>query len=263
MVLNALLLGLLPSLTVGPDQPSINSKSVLPYAIQDGAATDPSWKGNVLLSLIDTRGNTKNQSAALLAKAVYEQKVSRYTVDFYWLYSKNRVESTGEDELTERKAGLGLQYDYLAGEDYFYILSAAIETDTLSGLDLRYRAGAGIGYDYIKSEKFDLSLELGLNYIDEEFNDNESSDAVALNFGYDWQYRLNERTTFDQAFDIYPAIDDFEDVYFRLSSSASTKVSESMMASLSSVFDYDNTPAASASRRDHRLLISLGWTFGG
>ena len=257
MVFSALLIGLAPSFVAGGDQPAVPTTPLVPFEISAQDAEPASWEGAVLLSLIDTRGNSKNQSAALDAHAKLEEEKNRYTAKLYWLYSDQ------EGVLTERKAGASFQYDYLAGEDYYYTASAAIETDDRAMLDLRYRVGAGVGYDVIKSEKQDFSVEAGLNYIQEEFQDGSDNDVIALNFGYDWRYQLDERTKFEQSFDIYPAIDDFHDVYARLESGLSNQLSASMLASIRSVFDWDNTPAPGAGRRDHRLVISLGWTFGG
>ena len=257
MVLSSLFIGLVPSLAAGVDQPSVSNTPLLPFEIAAQDAETATWEGAVLLSLIDTRGNSKNQSAALDAHAKLEEEKNRYTAKMYWLYSDQ------EGVLTERKAGASFQYDYLAGEDYYYTASAGVETDERASLDLRYRVGAGVGYDVLKSEKQDFSVEAGLNYINEEFQDGSDNAVIALNFGYDWRYQLDERTKFDQSFDIYPAIDDFHDVYARLESGISNQLSERMMASVRSVFDWDNTPAPGAGRRDHRLVISLGWTFGG
>lgn len=257
MVLSALLIGLAPGLVAGGDQPLPRTNALVAHPIESQEEAQPSWVGSVLLSLIDTRGNTENQSAAIDVNAVLEREINRYTTKFYWLYSDQ------EGVLTERKAGASFQYDYLAGEDYYYTASAAIETDERADLDLRYRVGFGVGYDVLKSEKTDFSTELGLNYIQEEFDDGSDSDAIALNLGYDLEHRLNERTKFVQSFDIYPAIDDFHDVYARVETGISNQLSADMLASISSVFDWDNTPAAGAGRRDHRLVISLGWSFGG
>ncbi len=257
MLFSALLLGLTPSLAAGGDQPSPSVPALLPYAIQADDSAPSNWVGAINLSLIDTRGNTKNQSAALDANAVLTEEKNRYTTKFYWLYSKQ------EGVLTERKAGASFQYDYLAGENYFYTASAALETDDRANLDLRYRAGFGIGYDWLKSEKTDVSVEAGLNYIQEEFSNGQDNDVIAVNLGYDLVHRYNERIKFNQSFDICPAIDDVRDVYARLESRLSNKLSDTMTAAISSVFDWDNTPAAGADRRDHRLQITLGWTFGG
>jgi hypothetical protein len=34
-----------------------------------------------------------------------------------------------------------------------------------------------------------------------------------------------------------------------------------MIATLTHVFDYDNTPAAGFKRADHRVILSVGWSF--
>ncbi len=259
MLLTALLLGLAPGLSATSDQPIVENNSLLPYAIsfaEDGAQ-EANWVGSVLLSLVDTRGNTKNQSAALDVNAVLLQGTNRHTAKAYWLYSDN------EGVLTERKAGASWQYDYLAGEDYYYTTSAALETDDRADLDLRYRLGAGFGYDVVKGDATQFSVEAGLNYISESFSDGSDNSVVAVNLGYDLDYAINDKAKFTQSFDIYPAIDDLKDVYARLESRITHRLSGTMEAAISSVFDWDNTPAAGAERRDHRLMISLGWSFGG
>ena len=253
-----LLLSLLPGPAGVPSTaPSVDAaRSVAPTTAQDEEAAEPKWSGNVLLGITQTSGNTDNFTSALSFNAKKESAEDRYTVSAYHNYS------TQDGSLSERKTGIGGQYDYLAGEDYFYFLNLGADRDDLANLDLRWYGGGGFGCDFVKSEKVDWSGQVGLNYFSESFADGSDNQTLAGNLGYDLEYRMNERTKFDQTFKAFPATDDVSDVFLRLDSRLSTNLTDSMLGSIQYVLDWDNTPAAGAKRTDQRIVISIGWSFG-
>ena len=222
----------------------------------DAAAKTPDWAGSVLLGLTETQGNSENFSASLSADAVREGETHRYTIKSFFSY----VDQGGE--ITERKVGASGQYDFLAGEDYYYFATVGAEADDRANLDLRYFAGGGLGYDFYDREKFKLKGEAGLTYFVEEFDDGSDSDSIAAILGYDLSYFFSEETKLKQSFKAYPPVDEPSDVFLRLDTRLETKLTESMLGSVQYVVDWDNSPAVGAKRDDHRFVISLGWSFG-
>ncbi len=256
-------LAALALLSVSNGTDPVSDQPVLPQDAEpqgDEAAEvekeDPRWKGSVLLGISQVQGNAQNFSASMTADAVLEREMDRYTVNSFYHY----VES--EDELIARRAGLNGQYDYLAGEDYYYFGTAGAENDELANRDLRWWAGGGAGYTLYDEENFTLNTKAGVTYFVEEFSDGSDSEDVSLVLGYDLDYVMSAQTNFRQVFVAYPPVDAFEDVFLRLDSRIETSLTPSMLGSVQYVLDWDNSPAPGAKRDDHRILFSLGWSFG-
>ncbi|HED64368.1 MAG TPA: DUF481 domain-containing protein [Planctomycetes bacterium] len=251
-----LLSGPQPTPVTAENAPDSLAPASTPVIQDEAEAEAPKWTGSLLLGMTQTSGNTDNFTSAIVFDAKHETKDDRYTVFAYNNYS------TQDGSLSERKSGLGGQYDFLAGEDYFYFLNLGAEKDDLANLDLRWYGGGGFGCDFIQTEKVSWSGQLGLNYFSESFADGTDNTSLSGNLGYDLEYRMNERTKFNQYFKAFPATDDVEDVFLRLDSRLSTNLTDSMLGSIQYVLDWDNTPAAGAERTDQRLVISIGWSFG-
>lgn len=267
MLFSVLVLSL--STAGSPDSIDLSSYTVPSLTPQEAAAkTDPQWAGNVLIGFTDTSGNTDLTNIALDANAEKEFGDSRYTSKLYWSYTAT------DGDITERKAGLSFQYDYLAGEDYFYYTNIGAEVDKEAQIDLRWRGGVGVGYDLIKKEKVTFTGEVGLSYIITQFSELRNptpppanytpgdDSTMALRLAYAYANKLSDETKLTQTFEAFPSISDSDDVFLRLDTRLTTNLTERMLGSLAYIFDWDNTPAAGARRGDHRVVLSIGWGFG-
>ena len=219
------------------------------------------WHGSVNFGFTQVKGNTDTQSVNLHADATKEVGgLHRYTGRAHWNYGEV------DREISERNAGINLQYDYLAGEKHYYFLTAVGETDSQANLDLRYYGGGGIGYQFKETEDLDYAADAGLVYIKEEYDvpppADDENDSVALRLAHNLEYRFNENTRFIQFLDLVPAVDDLKDVYGTLDSRLETKLNDSLVASVQYVLGWDNTPAPGSRNKDHRVVVSIGWSFG-
>ena len=61
--------------------------------------------------------------------------------------------------------------------------------------------------------------------------------------------------------EFFPSLEDGDDFYCQIKTEVVTSLSASMLASLAHVLDFDNTPAPTRERADHRVLLSIGWKF--
>ena len=59
----------------------------------------------------------------------------------------------------------------------------------------------------------------------------------------------------------FPSIEDSDYIYCQVTTELTTSLTDSMIASLTHVLDYDNTPAAGFKRADNRVILSVGWSF--
>ena len=243
-------------------------------APQDAAAEGPKlphWSGTVSIGSTFTRGNSETTTVAFAADAKREDEHDRYTLKSYLNYGEQRstdpFDPDDEIGLTQRNAGLSGQYDYFPQEKWYLLGKAGIESNELAKLDVRYYAGPGAGYQFLKEEKHTLSGEGAIVYFKEEFEGTQGApetedDKIALNLGYDYDWKISESAALGHYVDAFPAIDDFDDVFIKVDNRLTMNVTKSMIATLQYVLDFDHTPAPGAKQTDHRVIFTLGWTFG-
>jgi putative salt-induced outer membrane protein YdiY len=232
-------------------------------AAQDTAAEvkkEPHWNGTVSAGATLTRGNTDTLSAAFLAEAKREAAHDRYTLKSFWNYSEQTV--AGSTSITQRNAGLNGQYDYFPGGKWYLLGKAGAETNDRANLHLRYYGGAGAGYQFVKNEKHALAGDGAIVYFKEEFSDDTEDDKVALNLGYDYDWKISPSAAFGHYVDAFPAIDDFSDVFVKVDNRLTMNLTKSMISTLQYVLDFDHTPATGTKQTDHRVIFTLGWSFG-
>lgn len=220
----------------------------------------PHWKGSITAGIDLRQGNTETISAAVNADAVRRAEKDRYTLRGWWNYGEETTNDV--TSITKRNAGGSAQYDYFVTEKLYALATAGGETDDLANLDLRYYAGGGAGYQFYEEETFTLAGDVGLTYFDEDFADGTANDYLAAKLGYDVDWKFSEHAGFKQFFDAFPAIDDWSDVVIKLDTRLQMSLTESMIAQLQYVLDFDHTPAAGAKQTDHSIIFTLGWTFG-
>jgi len=234
-------------------------QAILSLVQEDESA--PEWTGSVALSAITTDGNTETDSFNLDADAELRRDVDRYTWKGYFNYG--RETQGGVSNLTSRKGGSSLKYDYFFSEDEktYAFGNVGGEFDELASLDLRTQVGGGFGYQFYEEDDSKLSGEIGLNYFSEEFADDTDDSYAALRLAASAFEQLSEDLSWTTSVEAYPSIEESEDIYGKVDTKLAMSLTEAMFASAQLVVDYDNTPAAGADRVDQRLVLSLGWSF--
>ena len=223
--------------------------------------TDPEWTGSVSLGATFTDGNTQTQAYSGDAVAELRREYDRWTWKGYSNYATDKA--SGTKVVTTRKSGTSIKYDYFLTEDektYVYG-NAGADYDSLAGLDMRAVMGAGAGYQFYEEPDFSLAGEFGLVYVIEDLKTATKDDYVAARIAGNLHKTISEDTKFTSSVEVFPSLEDSNDVYGRWDSKLSTSLTEAMFASLQYVMDYDNTPNTGAERIDNRVVFSLGWSF--
>lgn len=230
--------------------------------VQEGEAEDaPRWTGSVALSVISTTGNTETDAFNADAGAELRRDVDRYTAKAYFNYGSEKDDGTSN--LTSRKGGASLKYDYFVNEDEttYVFANGGGEFDALAKLDLRAQVGGGVGYQFWETDESKLSGEIGLNLFKEEFAGGAEDEYAALRLAATSFEQLSDDLTWTTSAELYPSVEESDDIYGKLDTKFALSLTEAMFTSAQLVVDYDNTPAAGADRVDQRLVLSLGWSF--
>ena len=240
--------------------------------INPPAHVDPSWSGSLNLSGVNTSGNTDTRQAGLKFDASLRRATDRITVDAAWSYGENKDRSAASASssgyvLNQRRVGGGLKYDYYLSDKSYALVTTRMLGDTIANIELRYTAGAGIGYTVIDDGKDLLLFEVGLSYAHEAYRiqraptDPKSTNYLAARVAYRYEHPLSDTTKLTHRAEAFPSVETEDDIYFQVTTELQTTLTKSMVATVTHVFDYDNTPAPGKKRGDQRLVLSVGWSF--
>lgn len=240
--------------------PSSLSLATAPYASQ---STDPlappegteGWDGSFNIGASKATGNTDVESYAITAEAVREIDVNRYTLAGGWYYAST------DNVRTQRRAIGSAKYDRFFAEKTYFFASTFAETNEQALVDLRWSVGAGLGHQFRDDEVWKINAEAGLAYFDEKLDDGTDSEYIAARLAWKTTFVATDTTTINHAGELFPSLEDADDVYGRADTSVDLKISESMLARFQWLFTWDNTPAAGQDRVDNLYLLTLGWKF--
>ncbi len=167
-----------------------------------------------------------------------------------------------EWKLNQRRAGGGIKYDYFLSKRAYFLATSRVLGDTLANLDLRYTAGVGLGYTWVENGDTTFLTEVGASYFNESYrNADPDSDYLAVRAAYKLIHQFTATTRLVHGVEAFPSTEDASDLYLRSTTEVTTSLTESMLAALTHILDYDNTPATGSERVDSRFLPSIGWSF--
>lgn len=221
------------------------------------AAEEAKWEGAFTAGLSLTDGNTDIQKASAAVDATKADGLDRYTLGFSWNFSEEN------GNVTQRKTYGKAQFDRFFDESKktYWLVQASGEADDAAGVDLRTTAGAGVGYQFADEAKWKAAGEAGLSYFNEDLTGGMTNDYIAARLAYNWAYLLSDRWAFEQVGEIFPSLEESDDIYTKIDTRAKATLTENMFAQAQWVWDWDNTPAAGNERSDHLFLLTVGWSF--
>ena len=241
--------------------------SLTAAALQEQAEEpDGLWHGSVNLGLSRSEGNAEVESYSLDARGVREFEQHRYTLEGLWLLSRDNNRTADAAPFLQRRALGSAKYDQFFTEKTYVYFNSLAETNLLAALDLRWVVGGGIGHQWRDDDAWKISTEAGLAYFNERFDNDDEFEYLAARVGWDVWARITEQLVFGTFGEVFPSLDDKDDVYGRATTYLETQLSERMTARASWIAVYDNTPTTDADgnrleRLDNVYLVTLGWTF--
>jgi hypothetical protein len=228
---------------------------------------EPTWDGSVRVNGLWTDGNTDRRAVGAALEASMRRKHDRISVDAAWDYSEDKDNSPTSAtyrtwKLNQRRQGGGLKYDYFLNKEWYVLATTRVLGDTLADIELRFQGGVGAGYTWIEDSATNLVTEAGVSYVNESYRSaTPSQDYLAARLAYKLSHALNGSTKLVHGVEAFPSTENVRDTYIQGKTEIVTSLTESMIASLGHVIDYDNTPAPGADRVDNRVLLSVGWSF--
>jgi putative salt-induced outer membrane protein YdiY len=144
-----------------------------PWRLGEGAR----WTGRMNLVLKSQRGNTDKDEFEVDAELGMRRKHDRFTLNAE--YEKDKDAGT----VTDQNWTLFNKYDRFFTRQFYYGGVMLLEHDKFADLDLRTSVGPHIGYQFFESTAMNLSADLGILHVDEDFDAAEDNDYEALGWG--------------------------------------------------------------------------------
>jgi putative salt-induced outer membrane protein YdiY len=203
-----------------------------------------------------SKGNTETKMYHLDAEAVARTVKSRYTIGGELNYEEDKGEETADDALAY------LKYDYFLNGKWYLFNNVTMEKDKFKDLKLRSSAGAGAGYQFWEGELSNLAVELGINYVNEDFekagDENYASSRWAMDYD---RYFLAKTIQFFHFHEGLLGLEDTKDLIIRSRTGLRFPLRKNFFASAQFHYDLDNSPAPGREKEDKKYLLTLGYSW--
>ncbi|HPY62663.1 MAG TPA: DUF481 domain-containing protein [Kiritimatiellia bacterium] len=141
----------------------------------------------------------------------------------------------------------------------FAVLDGSVLYDDVALVDYRVTLGPGLGVYLVKSDKHELSLEIGPSYVWEKV-DGVTDDFLALRIAERGSCQITDNTKFVQSVECVPNTEDFNDYLITAEAGVETAMSERWSLRVVLQDKYDSTPAADAEHNDISLIAGVAFT---
>ncbi|HEX4984806.1 MAG TPA: DUF481 domain-containing protein [Burkholderiales bacterium] len=203
-----------------------------------------------------TAGNTETTKLYVDTELVARTLGNRYTL--------GARGSRAEDHDVETESNwLGyLKYDHFLTKKWYGYANGDFENDRFKDIRLRSTVGLGSGYQFFESEKTNLLLEGGVNYVRTDFYADADEDYPAARWAVKYDHLLfGSRTQFFYAHEMYVGLDNVENTFLRMQTGLRVPLFGSLNATAQYNVDWDNNPPAGRVRTDRAVLLTLGYTW--
>ncbi|MEO0482565.1 MAG: DUF481 domain-containing protein [Planctomycetota bacterium] len=215
------------------------------------------WDAYAELGINGSSGN--NERLNLIAIGGIGRETVYMETNFDALYTYATDEG---DETENRFLGTAGNTWLLPESKWRYYVRGLYELDEFQDWDYRIRLSGGVGYELIDTDDTLFVLRAGAGVL-REFGGEEDDWIPELNFGYDFEHKINDRASIESIFDYYPRVDDFEE--FRIEFSAGLKVDITddggLYLSAGILDQYDSDPGDGFDRNDIDYYVTLGAQF--
>ena len=233
---------------------SLSEITAINPPVKDATPVKFNGHGNAGLSMTD--GNTDKRNIHIDVESVIRTTSNRYTLGV----THNQAETNGvesEDNITGY-----MKYDYFFTPKWYSFANAIFTKDQYKDLNLKTAVGVGAGYQIWETPGKNLSVELGLNYVNEDYIMAEDNDYPAGRWALNFDKLLFKKTTqFFHKHEILMGLEQVDDVSVLSQTGLRFPLIEKLNATFQVNWDWDNTPAPNTKRVDTDYLVTLGYSW--
>ena len=236
-----------------------------PAAIADISAINPSppaWTGSFSLNGLYTTGNSVTQQLGFRGALSKRWPDDRLTFGAEYSFGRQEDPSTGRKSTTLDYA-MGLaKYDHFLTKKFYGYVSTKAERDGVAELELRVAPGTGVGYQWFEGPTFNLSNELGLVWVYENYKRAGWTEFFGPRLAYSVDWTPFQPLKLYHTLEYIPSFEDLGgDYLLNIDAGARLSVWKGFFAELRYEYRFDATPATGRRRTDQRYILGAGWAF--
>jgi len=214
------------------------------------------WTGKVGVAFVRERGNTDTDELDVSAETVWRSTEDRYTLK--WMSEQDKSDNVKTKDTWQGKA----KYDYFLTDPNYVGLLALAESDKFEDLNLRYLVRPSYGRQFYDRPVFSLSGELGVSYVNEDFDEAEDKDYPASNWNVHSTSNIlggDSSLYFDQ-FGVWN-LDDTSDVIVNSTFGLSFPLLWNIEAAAEVLLEYDSGAVEGVDELDqtYKFRINYNW----
>ena len=215
-----------------------------------------SWHGSIGVSARATDGNTHTMSGLATADLARVTDVDEIVLRAIYRYGER------SGDLYERNTyGIG-KYSLRLSEDTYGYVSAEFLSDEFKDLKLQTVVSVGAGMHLLKESWADFSVEAGIAYIDNNFDEIQEDEGHAgARVSARARVNLLLGFVFKDVFTIYPNFEESQDFQIRNEATLTNTLGGGWSIIGGVITEYDREPSAGARRHDDTYFVGLGYTF--
>ncbi len=238
--------------------------------VKDIDPEEEAWHGSINFAYNATRGNTRENSATVLANINRRWEKDRINGDLGYYYTKTGT-AGGDDQRTKDKWDVELKHDHFWLQKVYSYEDLKWERDVIQDLNARYRVGAGLGYQWLDNDVFEstgkwsFNQELGVNWIKEEFaeetDDDKKGGFCALRYGhhFEWEPVWTPGLSLFHNAEILPEVDEWKKFLAKADVGIMTKLIYDFDLLAKIEWEYNSKPAGDRKYEDVRYILGVGY----
>lgn len=237
-----------PASSIGPeDLAFINPE---PWRLGKGVR----WTGRVNLDLKSQRGNTDSDEFDADAETELRRTQDRFTLRAQFEKDKD------DGVVTEENWTLLNKYDYFFSEKWYSGGVLLFEHDKFADLDLRTSVGPHIGYQFFESTAMNLNVDVGILYVDENFDMAEDNDYWSLGwlFNFD-RFLVPDRVQFYHRHNGLLDVSDSDNLTVNSWTGFRFPLYLGIVASTEAEIEYDGGAPDNVDKTDTTYRVKLGY----
>jgi len=213
------------------------------------------WHGSVDIAARATDGNTHTRGLLVAAEGTRATENDRLTLKALFKFSE-----TGGETIERSAFGLG-KYQYHFSERLYAYVSVELFHDKFKDLRLRTIVSAGGGYVIHHDETWTLTAELGLAYVDNDFDVSEDESHLGGRLNLHARVALPLGFEIVEDFTYYPNFDESSDWQVHNELTVGRSLGGGWTFKAGWILDYDHEPPLDLEKHDDTYFVGLGYRF--
>jgi putative salt-induced outer membrane protein len=201
------------------------------------------------LTLIETAGNTKNETYNLETKNVYDTTVRKYIFSGHYALSSSDDDNSATENETARNWDVKLGMEQSLTKKLFAVLSLQYEGDKFSNLNQRRNIDLGLKYEITKTDKMQQSITAGYRTSEERriTKDEDGDDTFNFSKGFT-KYEISHQVTKTMSYGFWteyiPNFTEAEDYQINFEPSIAVVMTEmfSLKVAYKGMYDNERNP---------------------